>query len=811
MSLEEILNTYSPDGEPEEEEPAPQTEPDEEEIREAVAKAARSPRRRRELEVNRTKISFLQSAAAEPESMPMRVNNPSEHSAPERKGTPAVTGDIPKIRRMSDSTRAREIAKNKKRRKTPSRQKEEESYTYDRERPDGEYLYTQIHGAQRAKNRRKVRRTPDLTAAGTETIHLHARDVVSVEQPPEPEPVQPIEVEPAPRAPQTSIDLSAGNAMADAQALDVRISRSPEEAEAETRRQREISDRMKLESASEIRHDIAELRSAVKTRVSSLTLVLFLSGLLVLGETLHIAWVQNMSPVMAAIIQTLLALAAAVVCFPVLKNGFSRLFRLRADTDSLAAVAFIGCAAANAANIYTAASGGKTLPYYLPCAVFALLLHSIGKLLIIRREETNLRLATRRFNCYGMHVVEDEQRADTLARGVLGDFPVLATMRHTNSLTDFRKYTYSADLADRFCRFAAPLSTLFALAASIALTALRSESLTYGLTLFAMFTAASSCAAITFSANLPLLRATKQMSRNGALMLGYQSVDDFYDTNALMADATSLFPAGSVTLAKVKLYTNAKKEETLLAAASLSRQAGSVFGSIFSEVLQGREQKLYPVENVVYEDSMGLCGWIHNQRVLLGNRELMAAHSIEGMPSRTRETELLGASQEAIYLSISGALSAMFMVQLHADEQVKFWAKQTVRNNICLILHSVDPMITLAGLSAMLEVPQGMLKIIPAKLHGEYRAETEPVEHMSASMASTGGFASVAQLLIGAKIIRHSAAFGVFIQAVSILLGLALVLMEATLHVGLTPAKMLLMQLVATLATLIAVNLRRIY
>ena len=35
--------------------------------------------------------------------------------------------------------------------------------------------------------------------------------------------------------------------------------------------------------------------------------------------------------------------------------------------------------------------------------------------------------------------------------------------------------------------------------------------------------------------------------------------------------------------------------------------------------------------------------------------------------------------------------------------------------------------------------------------------------------------------------------------------------MEATLHVGLTPAKMLLMQLVATLATLIAVNLRRIY
>ena len=106
--------------------------------------------------------------------------------------------------------------------------------------------------------------------------------------------------------------------------------------------------------------------------------------------------------------------------------------------------------------------------------------------------------------------------------------------------------------------------------------------------------------------------------------MGYQSVDDFYDTNSLVLDASSIFPESSVQLRGVKMYSNVKTEETLLAAASLARYAGSAFSHIFNEVLQGKEHRLYPIENYVYEDGLGLCGWIHNQRILLGNRELDA-------------------------------------------------------------------------------------------------------------------------------------------------------------------------------------------
>lgn len=802
LTLEDILSTYAPDAEPER---LPASDEEAQAIEEVIESAGHPPKLPEE---SRTRVSFIQ--AQEGESMPMRVNVPSGQKPAEPDPKPPVfSDDTPKIRRMSDSTRAREIAKNKKKKKKKSAGKTDDNLTYAKERPEGEYLYTQIHGAKKAKVRKKVKRDPALTAVGTETIHLDLKDVVKVSQPDLPDPVEPVEVEPAPRAEITSIDLSA--APADAVDLDVSISRSKEEAEAENRRRQEITDKMELENVADIRFDIRELRSAINFRVFALALVFVISGYMALGDVIHSVWLENLHPVMQAFIQFLLGAGAVVVCVPVLKNGFKRLFTLHADTDSLAAVALTACMASCVTNIVTSIADKTYAPYFLPCAVFALLMHSVGKLLIVNRELSNLRLVTKRFNCYGMTIVENEQRAETLTRGVLGDFPILATMRHTDSLNDFRKYTYSADLADRFCRIVAPLTTLFSVVMAIVMTSLRAESISYCLMLLSMFTAASSCAAITFVVNLPLLRATRQMAKNGALLLGYQSVDDFYDTNAIMLDAASLFPEDSVKLAGVKMFTNVKMEETMTTAASLAYHAGSACSSLFSELVQGREKTLYRVKDYVYEDSMGLCGWIHNQRVLLGNRELMAAHNIEGVPSVTREEELVGTGNEAIYLSISGNLTALFLVRLEASRQVKFWAKQAVRHGVCLVLRSVDPMITITKISSILEIPQESLKILPAKMHEEYAAETSPVPHMSASMASTGSFSSVAQLIVGTKVLRHTAMIGVFVQAVSILLGLGIVMMEAVVRVGMTPAWMLALQCIVVLITLLSVNVRRMY
>jgi len=745
-----------------------------------------------------------------PEPPPEKKYSPMEQEeqpAPPRTSSPytAYSDDTTKIRRMSDSTRAREIAesnkKSKKRKRGKSRtpQQPQQDYTYARERPEGEYLYTQVSGAKKIQKRKKKKHEPALTAAGTETLRLDIKDIVTMTRPLDA--VQPVDVEPAPRAEKTSLNL--GQNSKESSILDVKIKRTKEEAEAENKRRQEIMD---LSNFSEIRADIDELRSAISFRMFSLAIVLFLSLLLMIP----FAWVEMMNPVVKAITELLLGAAACVVCTPVVKNGIFRLLQLQADTDSLAAVSLTGSLFMMVINVFRVAITGISVPYYLPCIVLTLLMHTMGKMLIISREQMNLHVVSKQYDCFGMNIIEDEQRADNLARGILTDFPIMATIHKVNSLVNFRRYTYSADVADRFCRLAAPLVIVLSFATSAALTALRAESFIYGLMLFVMFTTVSSCSAITFTANLPLFRATRKMTRDKALMLGYQSVEDFYDTNSILTDASALFPPNSIKIAGIRMFTSSKMEEPIRCAASLAWYAGSALKGALWEVLQGDDRKTYAVENYVYEDSIGLSGWIHNQRILLGNRELMTSHNIEGLPSLAREAEYIGVNQEGIYLSVSGNLAALFLIEIVPDKDITFWMQQCADHDVCLILRSVDPVITLDRLSRWFDVPREMLKIIPARMHSEYFAEVKSVDNMSTSMACAGNFSGMAQLIIGSKSVRRSAVLGVFVQAVTILLGMGLVLMQAVLQVGLTPAKMLLLQCLASLITLIAVSIRRI-
>lgn len=751
-----------------------------------------------EMETSRTTVSFIESGTPAREAR-------SAASPQEKNHTENSYDDVSKIRRMSDSTRAREAEKNKK------TAKDNQNYTYEKERPDGEYAYTQIHDAHKYKNKKRKRFSPhpDVTAMASETLQLDLRDIVPVAVNPPEDPVEAVDVKPAPRAQRTSMNLSAADRNAlSPDSLDVTIRRTPEEAAEETRHRQRVSEMMKMENIDEIHSDIKILTNAVTFRAVSLMIAVIFSTFLSLRHAFPWNWVNHIPETLICLMQVLLGLAAASVCIPALKNGFVRLVQFRADTDSLAAIAWFSCIL-DAFLGFVGVHHDTLASHFMPCAIFILLLHTIGKVLIIEREEKNLNVLRGQTECYGLHIIENESHAETLARGVLNDFPVTAAMRKADNLKDFRKYTYSADQADYFCRYAAPASCIFSLLASIILACFTGGGISYAVGLFSMFSVAAGCAAITFVVNLPLLNVTGKLSRYGALLLGYQSVDDFYDTNSLVLDAATMFPEGAIQLRGVKMYSNVKTEETLLAAASLARYAGSAFSHIFNEVLQGREHALYPVENYVYEDSLGLCGWIHHQRVLLGNRELMISHRIEGVPTKTREAELTGEDREAIYLSISGNLSALFVVELQADKVVRFWVQQAMKSNMCLILHSVDPMITLYRVAALFEIPQEMIKIIPARLQNIYQAETAPVKEMSAPMACTNSFCNVMRLITAAKSVRNFATAGIFIQAVSMLIGLTLVVMEPLLHMGVTPAWILIFQCITLLITVLCVNIRR--
>ena len=152
----------------------------------------------------------------------------------------------------------------------------------------------------------------------------------------------------------------------------------------------------------------------------------------------------------------------------------------------------------------------------------------------------------------------------------------------------------------------------------------------------------------------------------------------------------------------------------------------------------------------------------------------MTSHNIEGIPSKANEAEFTAGGQKALYLSVSGNLAAMFIVDIAADRYVKRWAKRLCKSKVFLIVKSIDPCVTAKLISSLFGVPEGMVRVLPQKLHEDFDYETRKATRLSASMACTGRFSSLAQLILGTKIVHSSAVVGLILQTASILLGLGL-------------------------------------
>ena len=86
-------------------------------------------------ELSRKQVAFASSDGLSDVKSAHDTENTDEYSD--------LSNSAPKIRRMSDSTRAREAERNNRKKKRRSKKsKETEKRTYSKETPDGEYMYT---------------------------------------------------------------------------------------------------------------------------------------------------------------------------------------------------------------------------------------------------------------------------------------------------------------------------------------------------------------------------------------------------------------------------------------------------------------------------------------------------------------------------------------------------------------------------------------------------------------------------------------------------------------------------------------------
>ena len=549
----------------------------------------------------------------------------------------------------------------------------------------------------------------------------------------------------------------------------------------------DVADFTGFEQAREMAANIASLKASFAVRLCILLIASIVSAYVSFANDSGLPLISLLSKaenqgMPYLFVNVVIGLAACFVSPTVLIVGLKKLFTLKADSDSLAAVSAVLSVGAGIALLTdTELVQLSIVNIYISVSIIGLLINTIGKLLIVTRTERNFRYVSGGYSKYAVMHVDDEDVASKFTKGALTDFPSLSTSRKTEFVSDFIKNSYSADMTDAFCKYFVPIITVISLIVGVIAAFLGPEAvntgsrmLLYGLSCAAGTCAICSAAGMMLVTNIPLAKASKKYLQSSAVMLGYSAVDKFSDTNSVLIDAIDLFPDGMVEIINIKPAKKTPIEDGIIYAASLCCQTESILRPTFYKMIKGKTEMLFPVESYLYEDGLGLLGWIQNKRVLFGNRALMESHSIEGLPTPEKEAQYTKDDASLQYLSIGGSLAMIFVVKLKASVAVSKALHDLEKQNVTVILRSVDSLLSITRIAELFSVMPNMFKLLPFRFHNDYDDHTSYVEKMSSPMIYSGRFASLAMLLIGAKRLQKSATVGIAIQMMSAVLGVIL-------------------------------------
>ena len=478
----------------------------------------------------------------------------------------------------------------------------------------------------------------------------------------------------------------------------------------------------------------------------------------------------------------IMGVASAAICSSVLMNGISKLFKLKADCDSVCAVTALVSVITTAVNLADTDSIilGRSFAF-VPVAAAGLMFNTLGKLMMVIRAKRNFRFVSGDSAKYSASIVDDNA-ASALTKGVSVELPCLAALRKTELLTDFMKSSYCEDKADRISKNIIPaalgMSLLFSVAAFFIPSGMSGleQNIYWGLTVFTALLSLATPFSMMFVVNMPLSRAGKALGESDSVILGYEAAETFSEVNAVMIDASLLFPPGTVIYSNIKhckqpnSVNNIALDQAIILAASLAIKSGSVMSGMFKDIINDKEDILVKVENCVYEDNMGVLGWYGNKRMIMGSREQMKHHDIK-VPDRKKVNRYTGENTETIYLSVGGEVVIMFFVELLPNPEVKSSLQKLTSNGVSVVIKSTDSIVTVSKIAEVFDIPPEQLKILPYGLHEQFLAFTRYTSRGSGALSCNGTFTGFARALLGAKRLVKDITLGTGVMLAGVLLG----------------------------------------
>ena len=545
-----------------------------------------------------------------------------------------------------------------------------------------------------------------------------------------------------------------------------------------------IDDYETVADASFVRLDLIARRRSVGWRMMA-TAVLFLMLLgLSLMSSLHVGPLGQPEGARVLLGATAgLSLVAMLVNASAVFGGFASLFRLQVDLDTAVAIGMLvtflhACIMFFFPEAF--AASGSVL--FNAAAVSALLFNGLGKLQMITRISDNFALVGNEDPKYALAYVEEEQDAQELGRGLTVGVPEVCYQKEIVNLKGYLNHSFAQDPADESAQKWAPFLFLAGVLGVLAAVFLAKGGGTVVSAVTAFSGAVCACLPVAslLAGNYPLKTACERLRESGVILTGYDAVYDFSDVNVVALDAQDLFPGESVQLYSIKTFGSQSIDKALLDAAGVAIMTGGPLAAIFQRVIEGHTSILPEVDTLVYEEGMGVSGWVSGHRVLIGNRQLMENHGIS-MPDADFEKKYTRDGKHAVFLSTMGILSAMFLISYQASDSMKEAVQNAVDSGLSLVVYSCDPNINEQMLSEAFEIPKNAVRVMNAASRHIYNQHTLKADGADASLAHLGSAQGYLEAVTATIHLRTRVQRAKILQAVLIVLCFVLAMMVMVL------------------------------
>ena len=466
-----------------------------------------------------------------------------------------------------------------------------------------------------------------------------------------------------------------------------------------------------------------------------------------------------------------LLLASFYLAFPNILSGVKALVNGRVTGGAVGGLTFILALVQTILSFFNKSPEGASGMFYCAAAIFALLMTAEKSSRGTARVMQNFLFCTakRKSGLYGIRAIESEKDAFEVGRALKMGNPDILYSGRVEFPADFIKNSEANSPADSCIKRSLIISSAVSVLLAVISGIITKDIFQAFGVLTGAFCLTSPCA-IELALMIPLYLENRKLNSEGGMIAGYDAALECSEAVAASVDSADLFDRAACEMHGMKDFHTVRIDDVLLYAVAIVLKSGGPLTDVFNRIIGGSTELLPPVRDMIYEDRLGLSATIYNQRVLLGNRNLLTHHNIE-VPLKSEEDKVKRNGRKILYIAIDSQVAAMFVFNYAEDASLKDSINEMADNGFSLVVRTDDPNVTDELIAARFGIAQKDVKMTlshGARIFSAYRdsvVDSAPAKVMHDGSARSY-FKSIAACGRLANFASRWAVFALIVQAV---------------------------------------------